>query len=97
MMYVPVSAPGDPTLSRKCHPHPRLWWRVVGSVAKFLRPIEHFCPHTVLAVRFRGTIILGINIPCKKPSLRKPLIFATSKRDWERADLTLHLWFKINM
>lgn len=69
----------------------------MGSVAKFLRPTEHFSLHTDLAVRFRGPIILGINIPCKKPSLRKPLIFATSKRDWERADLTLHLWFKINM
>ena len=47
MMYVPVSAPGDPALSRKCHPHPRLWWRVVGSAAKFLRPTEHFCPQSL--------------------------------------------------
>lgn len=69
-MYVPSSALGDPAPNRKPHPHPRLWWRVPGSVANFLRPTEHFSPHTVLAVRFRGPIILGISIPFKKPSLR---------------------------
>lgn len=41
------------------------WWAVWPNST---RP-QYFSPHTVLAVRLRGPIILGINIPCKKPSL----------------------------